>query len=368
MKKHAGTYDRNGIKWIQYTWQSRQYFESSHSSDIRDAKALLAKRKAELIAGRIPNRISDVPTVDGLLGLYIAQIENPATQKRYRLSQRALFPICGNCRINEVDAFTFDRFKELRLKQGVSPAGVNRDLALPRAAFNFAVTRRLLVHSPLDGVKLFNEAKHRKPPHAWSFAEEFRIRMCCDLRLSTIFTTLLETGMRIGSEALKLKWCDVDFQESTITVVRSKTAAGLRTLPMTRLVKCDLLKWHAATKGISEYVFFNPQQPSKPILSVKTAWHNTLRLAGLPRVAAYQCRHTYATRLAAAGVSDTIIDQLLGHSRRDVLRFYTVRVPEFLRDAIYRLENLRSSKTAELEMKNISDNDVKEEYSQTTVN
>jgi hypothetical protein len=44
-------------------------------------------------------------------------------------------------------------------------------------------------------------------------------------------------------------------------------------------------------------------------------------------------------------VSDTIIDQLLGHSRRDVLRFYTARVPEYLRDAITLLDQLRSVKT-----------------------
>jgi len=44
-------------------------------------------------------------------------------------------------------------------------------------------------------------------------------------------------------------------------------------------------------------------------------------------------------------VSDTIIDQLLGHSRRDVLRFYTARVPEYLRDAINLLDQLRSVKT-----------------------
>ena len=77
---------------------------------------------------------------------------------------------------------------------------------------------------------------------------------------------------------------------------------------------------------------------------MKTAWHNALKLAGIPRFPIYQCRHIFATRLAAAGVSDTIIDQLLGHSRRDVLRFYTARVPEYLRDAIARLEGLRSSK------------------------
>jgi integrase len=174
--------------------------------------------------------------------------------------------------IDKVDVLTFDRFKQLRIKQGVSPAGVNRDLALPRAAFNFAVKRRILLHSPLDGVKLFNEGKHRKPPRTISFAEERKIQMCCDVRLGTIVDTLLDTGMRIGIEALRLKWADVDFEESTITVVQSKTAAGLRVLPMTTLVKYELQKWRTITNGISEYVFFNPQQPSTHIRCVKTAW------------------------------------------------------------------------------------------------
>ena len=205
--------------------------------------------------------------------------------------------------------------------------------------------RRLLAHSPFDGVKLFNEAKHRKPPKAVSFEEEHKILDCCDLRLRTIFIRLLETGMRVGIEALRLKWPDVDFAESTITVVQSKTTAGLRTLPMTSFVRSELLKWLAATNGISEYVFFNPQRQSTYIRSVKTAWHNALKLAGLPRFPIYQCRHSYATRLAAAGVSDTIIDQLLGHSRRDVLRFYTARVSEYLLDAINLLDKLRSAKT-----------------------
>jgi integrase len=295
--------------------------------------------------GRKPVRLSETLTVDELLESYIAQIEHPATRKRYRLSQRALSPHCGTSRITDVDAFTFDRFKESRIKEGVSPAAVNRDLALPRAAFNFAVERRMLVYSPLDGVKLFNEAKHRKPPRAISFPEEQRILMCCDFRLRTIVVTLLDTGMRVGVEGLRLKWADIDFEDAIITVVQSKTAAGLRVLPMTAFVRSELLKWRTATSGISEYVFFNPRQPSTHIRCVKTAWHSALKLAGLSRFPIYQCRHSFATRLAGAGVSDTIIDQLLGHSRRDVLRFYTARVPEYLRDAINLLDKLRSAKT-----------------------
>ena len=104
-------------------------------------------------------------------------------------------------------------------------------------------------------------------------------------------------------------------------MVQSKTTAGLRTIPMTAFVRTQLLNWRTATRGISDFVFFSPQRPTTHIGSVKTAWHNALRMAGLPQFPIYQCRHTFATRLAASGVSDTIIDQLLGHSRRDVLRY-----------------------------------------------
>lgn len=89
--------------------------------------------------------------------------------------------------------------------------------------------------------------------------------MCCDVRLRLIVTVLLYTGMRVGIEALRIKWTDVDFEEAVITVVQSKTAAGLRALPMTEFVASELQKWHAATNGMSEYVFFNPQRSSTHI-------------------------------------------------------------------------------------------------------
>lgn len=239
---------------------------------------------------------------------------------------------------------SFDRFKHERRAFGLTPAGVNRELALARASLNLAVERRLIAYSPFDGVKLFDE------PEAWpreiSFAEESRILDCCELRLRTLLTLLVETGLRVGIEALPIKWSDIDLQEATIRVTRSKTAAGKRIVPMTTLCKSALLKWRQATKGQSEYVFFNPQIPAKHIRSVKTAWHNALRAAGLAPFAIYCCRHTYTTRLLAAGVPNAIVDQLIGHGRRrgDVLRFYSARVMEYLRDAVRDLEKLRKTK------------------------
>jgi hypothetical protein len=57
---------------------------------------------------------------------------------------------------------------------------------------------------------------------------------------------------------------------------------------MTPRVKSALQDWNTETIGMSEYVFFNPQCPSGYIRSVKTAWHNALKKAGLPAFAIYR--------------------------------------------------------------------------------
>lgn len=324
--------------------QGRQCFESSHSSDLRTAVGLLQRRKAEIAQGRIVITPSEAPRFSEAIRMYIAQTENANTRKRYELAGRVLLEHMGDPRISDLNPFQFDRFKDARIAAGVTPAGVNRELALARACLNLAVERRLIPYSLFAGVKLFDESKHRRPPRALSFAEESIVLSCCDLRLRTLVTVLVESGQRVGIEALPSKWSDMDFREEAITVAHSKTAAGKRVIPMTALCKSVLLEWRAATDGESEYVFFNPQNPARHIRSVKTAWHNALRAAGLAHFPIYNCRHTFATRLSAAGVPDAIIDQLLGHSRGDILSFYTARVPEYLRDAIRRLEQLREAK------------------------
>lgn len=322
----------------------RQVFESSHSGDLRVAVKLLRQRKSQVGEGRLAINPSKTPLFSDTLKTYIAQVENPNTKKRYQLAAGVLLREIGDCRIDDLTPAIFDTVKARRIESGVTPAGVNRELALGRAALNLAVERRLIPFSPFSGVKLFNEAKYRLRPYILSFEEEAKLLACCDLRLRTLVILIVETGLRVGIEALSLRWEDVNFEEGTITVQHSKTVAGQRVIPMTAFCNTALHDWRSAGVGISEYVFFNPQDPTLHIRSVKTAWRNALRKAGLPQFAIYQGRHCYATRLAAAGVPDAIIDQLLGHARRDILSHYTARVPEYLRDAISRLEQLRRSK------------------------
>ena len=74
MKKRPGIYKRGKIYWIAYTWQGRQYLESTHSSNIHDADTLLLRRKTELMAGRSPKRQSLTLTVNELLNTRIMKL------------------------------------------------------------------------------------------------------------------------------------------------------------------------------------------------------------------------------------------------------------------------------------------------------
>jgi integrase len=296
-----GIYKRGRICWITYMLKGHRHVCSTRSSDLRVAINQLQRIKGEITQGRITISPSRAPLLSEVLRDYVEQIENPNTQKRYRLAADALLRYLGDPCISDLTPFMFDKFKEIRLKAGVTSAGVNRELALGRASLNLAVDRRQVPYSPFDGVKLSNEANHRKQPRTLSFVEESKILACCDLRLGTLFKVLNDSGLRVGVEALPIKRSNVDFEDGTITVVHSKTAAGRRAVPMTERCKTALLEWCSATNGMSEYVFFNRQKLTTYIRRVKTAWRNALRAAGIAHFPIYNCRHTFATRLAAAG-------------------------------------------------------------------
>ena len=96
--------------------------------------------------------------------------------------------------------------------------------------------------------------------------------------LHTLILLLLDTGLRPNAEALTLKWIDVDVERGMVTVVSSKTPAGLRTVPMTSRLKAELLRWKKLTgPKNSEFVFFYPRNPAKHLLHVRKTWARALK-------------------------------------------------------------------------------------------
>jgi integrase len=112
--------------------------------------------------------------------------------------------------------------------------------------------------------------------------------------IRVLVTLILEAGLRSRSEALALKWKDVDFHSGTIQVVESKTIAGRRSVPMSSRCKTELLAWRGqAGHDLSAYVFANPQSPEAHLVDVRVAWAKTLKDAGLEYFWIYDLRHAF---------------------------------------------------------------------------
>ena len=75
---------------------------------------------------------------------------------------------------------------------------------------------------------------------------------------------------------------------------------------------------------------------------IRYAWAKTLRNAGLNFFVIYNLRHSCASRMSAAGVSDLFVAQMIGHSTPSILQKYSKAIDEYRRDAVRKLENMRA--------------------------
>jgi len=153
-----------------------------------------------------------------------------------------------------------------------------------------------------------------------------------------------------GCELKGLQWCDVDLFARTLTIRKSKTAAGERVVPLTAVSVSALGRLRRRAEGFgtvepSHYVFaaFVPKftfsgkkvidynvtcfEPTRHVKSWRTAWRTLTQKAGLPGFRFHDLRHCAITQLAENGTSDSTIMAIAGHvSRRMLERYSHVRM------------------------------------------
>lgn len=135
-------------------------------------------------------------------------------------------------------------------------------------------------------------------------------------RYYTVVLILIYTGLRIN-ELLSLKKEDVNLQSHTFKIVSSKTAAGVRTVPIADKIYPFFCDWmdhspadllicneHGQKMTYDNFIraFFRPL-----IKDAKMGEHHI-----------HDTRHTCISMLAAAGVDERIIKKIVGHKGQGV--------------------------------------------------
>jgi site-specific recombinase XerD len=271
--------------------------------------------------------------------------------------------------LSEISSYELDRWKQGRIKEGRTPATVNRQMNDLRACLNKAVEWGLLEQNPFEKVKPCKSDSNAKVRHL-SHKEEIRLRQALKDRdqelkaarirgnkfraergykpyaelepgqfadhLMPAVLLSLNTGVRQG-ELLKLEWKNIDFEQRNLTVV-ADTAKTAKTrhirLNDEALSILRIWKNQPGAKSLT-YVFCN--HDGTPFKNMRTAWEGILERACIENFRWHDLRHTFASNLVIAGVDLNKVRALLGHTDYKMTLRYAHLAPEHLQEAVDKL-------------------------------
>ena len=150
------------------------------------------------------------------------------------------------------------------------------------------------------------------------------------IRNHALFTVLWRCGLRSG-EARALMPSDLNLAARTLSVPKSKTPAGLRTVGLDEIAAESLERWtrRRPTLGLSGlhplFCTVIHGEPGRPLGAsfLPEAIKRAARQAGIAkRVHAHGLRHTFAAEVVREGHALPVISRMLGHAGSQITHRY----------------------------------------------
>lgn len=182
----------------------------------------------------------------------------------------------------------------------------NRQVITPtQAVINHCAELELC---PPIRVKRFKFDRKIKPPILLDWVDAFCAKADPDIAALAVF--MFATGCRI-SEARRLQWADINFDERSVLIRKTKTKRQrLPHMPSRLLVALANLPRDKAPFG-------------RPESTLRRAWDRAVKDAGLSRMTFHSCRHGFATQLLRDKVDVVTVAKLGGwESPHQVLETY----------------------------------------------
>jgi integrase len=293
------------------------------------------KYRVEILSGNVgfAKQRKD-PTFDEVRTKFEARAvkENrPRTVKTYRECLRRLAESFGGKRMGQISTMAVQTHKHDRKKAG-APIRANRECSVLRRLFNYCREEKLYEGpNPVDAtVKFFPEP--REKTRVLSPQEEDRLLAKCEEPLRTLVLIGIYCGLRLASEALTLRWSNLDLrQQRSLTVIGAYAKNGkMRMVPLNSTVREALERLPHPPNA--EWVFTT--RKGTPYKSMPNGFEAACKAAGLEGVTPHTLRHTFASRLMENGVDPIKITKLAGWSSIKMLDRYAHADPTRLAEAV----------------------------------
>ncbi len=342
--------------------RDRRHVSGAKRADVvAKVRAIEAKRDAGVVdaAGRAPT-VGE--WLDHWLDNIAARKVRARTLESYRSTVRLhLRPGLGHHRLDRLQPEHLERLYAALADKGLSPASILRAHRVLSRALRVASQRAKVARNVAT---LVDPPAVKRPQTALPLsAQEARKVMAAAQahRNAARWTVALAVGLR-QSEALGLRWADVDLEKGALSVRRGlhrvggqglvyeepKADRSRRTVALpAQLV--EALRAHRAAQ-LEERIAAGPlwqdhdlvfAQPNGRPIERKSDWRSwkaLLREADVRVVRLHDGRHTAATLLLSEGVHPRVVMEVLGHAQmRTTTDTYSHVMPALGRDAADRM-------------------------------
>lgn len=296
---------------------------------------------------------------------------SPRGYERYESITRVhLIPSLGNIIMTQLRPDHLQSHYTAKLNSGLSALTVRYLHTVMHKALQTAVKRGLVIRNVADGVDV--PRAQRNDMQTWDEYEVTRfLETAKESTYYELFFLALFTGMRRG-ELLALRWQDIDFMFSQISVNRTlhrlqggkygngsyvftqpKSERSRRTIALSSSVILTLKNYKEKQSiirdklGISlkddDLVFSNLKgEPLRPN-TITRAWSMLAARAGVKIIRLHDARHTHASLLLKQGVHPKIVQERLGHASIQItLDTYSHVAPGLQEAAAVQFEKLIS--------------------------
>ncbi len=344
---------------------SRRWLSKTVHGTRRDAETLLHRllRDRDLGTLTVPSGVTLAEFVERWLEDAAQRVRSQTLHWYASRLRRWVLPALGHRRLRDLTPLDLQELYRGLRSRGLSPTVVRHVHTCLRAVLRQAVKWSVLPADPTSQVKPprleRREVRVLSPQEARRFLEAAREDPAWPLWL-----LLLETGMR-PSEALALRWEDVDLEARVVRVRRSlvrvgrtfrfeepKTPKARRSIPISEALARELDGHRQRVQDMRDragelwedldLVF--PSEVGRPLRLENLRGRNFARIlsrAGISGLRIYDLRHTSASLLLLAQEHPKVVAERLGHATVQMtLDTYSHLLPTLQRFATQRISEM----------------------------
>lgn len=317
-------------------WQGSVYVKNIDGTTIRKTVYGKTKKEVQQKLAELQEQSIKPITLNQWINVWLKNyapfIFKPTTLDSYkRFIKNHIQPALGNMYLSDIKPIHIQHLIAQKSKSGradnssggLSKRSLKYIHQILNNLFNQAIKEGFIFENPAHFVKVSYDYKTVENILSNSQLQKF-LETAKTSRYYLIYLLELSTGMRRG-EILGLKWKDIDFNKSTITIKREvvlvkgkpvvqesvKSKSSFRTL----IIPQDILNTLKNLPKTSEFIFVTSNNTIINPSNLRRDFKKIIKKAGLPsNIRFHDLRHTYATYLLEAGVNIKFIQQELGHS------------------------------------------------------